>query len=249
MAKSKSKSNNLIIDFSPYFVGMIFFIISLFLTGLLHGNVKPISNSINTPWGVITSNFIFDGFNNIFAYSFFLILLWLTSLSYKFEVRKERYKATIYGMFIGGFLASGLWLYQMFISNNPVTIGGNSGVVYAFWGACFFLFIVDTLVILSGVIWHKVGKETFYLERLKATKKKWWGGGFVSILVSLIILADLYDGQKSFFSELPHYNTMVHIAGFIIGFLSSLVIYMFGMSKIYKKSKKGNAVQPQKITV
>ncbi|WMT45416.1 MAG: hypothetical protein RE469_04280 [Cuniculiplasma divulgatum] len=206
---------------------MVFFIVGL-LVRIFFGNaVLSLANSVNTPWGIITSNFVFDGFQNMEAMLLFLVFLYLTSVSFKIKLRNGRYIATLVSMFAGGIIANFLWFYEMFRSGSTVTSAGQSGVVYAFWGACFSLFLFDTIIIIIGKGAKLIRRNSSQIGALKSSSKRLrWIGGACSVVFSIIVLADLYDGQRAFFSELPHINYFVHIAAFFSGVLICAFIYL-----------------------
>lgn len=213
-------------DMVPLLVGMSFILAGEITTILLGSNVAMVGNSIRSPWGIITSNFIFDGINNIEAYAMFLFFLWVTSVAYQSKIRKERYIASMISMFVGAFIANGIWLYTMYLGNNPEITGGQSAVVYAFWGACFSLFVIDSVLVLVSSISNKLLHNSLRVASLASNSKiRRIVGEISSIIFSLIILVDIYDGRVAFFSELPHFNYFIHISGFFSGFFIAAGIY------------------------
>ena len=232
----------------PFFVVVIFFLVGIIVRISFGQEVLSLANSVDTPWGIVTSNFVFDGLPNMYAMLLFLLFLYLSSISFKLKVRKVRYISTIVSMFLGGVFANFLWFYEMLKSGNTVTSAGQSGVVYAFWGACFSLFLIDTLIIIIIIIIGKgvklIRKNPSQIEVLKSSRKKLrWMGAISSVLVSISVLADLYDGQKAFFSESPHVNYFVHIAAFFIGMAISISIYSLMFIRLSIKIRSDNVVQ------
>ena len=137
------------IDTLPSLVGAIFVFLSVIITIHYENNISAISASIQTPWGIVTSNFIFDGLNNVGTYIFYLLLLYLSNIQYQLEVRKKRYLSTVCSMFVSAIAANGIWLYMSYLSNSGITSGGESAVIFGFVGACFSLFLTDSLINLS----------------------------------------------------------------------------------------------------
>ena len=212
---------------------MGFILIGEIIKILFDQKVVLLANSISTPWGIITSNFVYDGFQNIYAILLFLVLLYLTNFSFGLKLRKARYMATIVGMFFGGFFANLLWFAEMLQIGSTVTSIGQSGVIYGFWGACFSLFLFDTISIVISKVTKLTGRSSSNIEILKSSRKKFrWGGGLSSILLSIIVIADLYDGQIAFFSELPGINYFVHIIAFLTGMIVCVIIYRLKFARI-----------------
>jgi hypothetical protein len=206
--------------------------------------VVSLANSVNTPWGIITSNFVFDGIQNMYAMLLFLVFLYLSNISFVLKLRKARYISTIVSMFFGGFFANFLWFNDMLKVGSTITSAGQSGVVYAFWGACFSLVLFDTLIILIGKGVKLIRKKPSQIEVLKSSRKKLrWMGAISSVLVSISVLADLYDGQKAFFSESPHINYFVHTAAFFSGMAISAFVYLLMFIRLSIKIRPDNVVQ------
>ena len=244
LAKTKSQNTISVADIIPIYVVMGFVLIGIIVNVLFGQKVLSLANSINTPWGIITSNFVYDGFQNILGILLFLLFLYLSNLSFGLKLRKARYISTIVSMFIGGFFANFLWFYEMLRINSTVTSTGQSGVVYAFWGACFSLFLFDTTIILIGKVAKLSSRSSSNIEMLKSSRKKFrWMGGTASIFISIIVLADLYYGQKAFFTELPHINYFVHIVAFLSGMIVCLIVYLAILTKMKIHVKDNTIVQ------
>lgn len=223
---------------------MVFILIGEIIKILFDQKVVILANSISTPWGIITSNFVYDGIQNIFAMLFFLVLLYLTNFSFGLELRRARYKVTIVSMFFGGFFANLLWFAEMLKIGSTVTSIGQSGVIYGFWGACFSLFLFDTISIVISKVTKLTGRSSSNIEILKSNRNILrWIGGFFSILFSIIVLADLYDGQIAFFSELPGINYFVHIIAFLTGMVVCIIVYVLILARITIRVKNSTIAQ------
>jgi uncharacterized BrkB/YihY/UPF0761 family membrane protein len=162
---------------------LIFILIGMLVTIsfiFFHISLAPISNSIKSPWGIITSNFVYDGYGNLEAYILYTFLFLATSSAYGYKTRKKRYLTIIYSMFIGGVMANILWLYTMYTRNSTITSAGESSVIYAFIGAYFAIVLIDAIIIVFGLPYTKLFKKKPYLHYLKSPRRKWrWvGGGF-----------------------------------------------------------------------
>ena len=121
-------------------------------------------------------------------------------------------------MFIGGICTNSVWLYTMFVQNNNVTSAGESSIIYVFWGACFVLFLIDSFIIIIGLLSQKLlKKKPLLIDQKSDSMKRRWVGGMFSIFLTIVLLADFFDGQTAFFSEYSHINYSVHIYGFVIG--------------------------------
>lgn len=226
---------------------LIFILIGMLVTIsfiFFHISLAPISNSIKSPWGIITSNFVYDGYGNLEAYILYTFLFLATSSAYGYKTRKKRYLTIIYSMFIGGVMANILWLYTMYTRNSTITSAGESSVIYAFIGAYFAIVLIDAIIIVFGLPYTKLFKKKPYLHYLKSPRRKWrWVGGGFSIGLSIILLADLYDGQVAFFSEYSHINFTVHIYGFISGSLIAGALYLYNLFLLFKSLKDIDVVQ------
>lgn len=226
--------------------GFIFILIGMVVTIpfiLFHMSLAPISDSIKSPWGIITSNFVYDGSGNLEGYILYMSLFLATSSAYCYKNRKKRYLAIIYSMYLGGVIANGLWLYTMFTQGSTVTSAGESSIIYAFIGACFAIILIDTAIIIFGLPHDKIFKKKPYLYYLKSPLRIWrWVGGGFSIGISLLLLADLYDGQVAFFSEYSHINFTVHIYGFILGSLIAGALYLYNLRLLSKDARINNAI-------
>lgn len=222
----------------------VFFLVGIIINIFFGQKVVSLANSVNTPWGIITSNFVFDGIQNMYAMLLFLVFLYLSNISFVLKLRKARYISTIVSMFFGGFFANFLWFNDMLKVGSTITSAGQSGVVYAFWGACFSLFLFDTLIIVIGKGIKLTGKSPSNIEILKSSIKKFrWAGGSFSVFFSITVLADLYDGQKAFFTELPHINYFVHIAAFFSGMAISALIYLLMFIRLSINTRSDNVVE------
>lgn len=223
---------------------MGFILIGEIIKILFDQKVVLLANSISTPWGIITSNFVYDGFPNILAMLLYLIFLYGSNLSFGLKLRKIRYISTVVSMFVGGFFANLLWFADMLKIGSTVTSIGQSGVIYGFWGACFSLFLFDTISIVISELTKLTGRSPSNIEILKSRgKKSRWIGGAVSILISIIVLADLYDGQKAFFTELPHINYFVHIIAFLTGMVVCIIVYVLILARITIRGKNSTIAQ------
>ena len=246
---SVSKKSERVQPYDAIFIlnGFIFFLIGMLVTIpfiIYHVSLAPISNSIKSPWGIITSNFVYDGFGNLEAYILYMSLFLVTCSAYSYETRKKRYLTIICSMFVGGVIANGIWLYTMFTQRSSVTSAGESSVIFAFIGACFALIFIDSTIIVFGWLHNKIFKKKPYLYYLKSQMKRWrWVGGGFSIGLTIILLADLYDGRVAFFSEYPHINFTVHVYGFICGSLIAGALYLYNLRLLSKNARDDNAVQ------
>jgi hypothetical protein len=212
---------------------------------LFHISLAPISVSIKSPWGIITSNFVYDGSGNLEAYILYTFLFLATSLAYGYGTRKKRYLTIIYSMFIGGVIANTLWLYTMFTQNNTITSAGESSVIYSLIGACFAIVLIDVFIIIFGLLYNKLFKKKPYLFYLKSPARIWrWVGGGFSVSLSIILLVNLYDEPVAFLSEYSHFNFTVHIYGFIFGLLIGGVLYIYNLFLLVNSLKNIYFVQP-----
>jgi len=117
--------------------GVILFIPNLLTLPLGNWSLSPgFCNSImlcthdTSPWGVVTSVFLYDSWLNIPAY-FLILVAYVSPSDYlKSDERRKRARFALVAMLFSAFLANSLWLLA-----KPATFSwGASGVVYGLWG-------------------------------------------------------------------------------------------------------------------
>jgi hypothetical protein len=74
-------------------------------------------------------------------------------------------------MFSSCDIANLLWFREMQISGSSVSSTGQSGIVYAFWGAFFSLLFCDTVIIIFGMI-RRIAKISCGIEHMKVDSRK-----------------------------------------------------------------------------
>ena len=214
-------------------IGLVFFVTGVVITISMGKNVAVISNSTRTPWGIVTSNFIFDGVNNLEWYALFYISLFCSSIAYHTRVKRIRYLASLYSTFLAAIVANAIWLITSYINGSGLKSGGESAAVFGFVGACFSLFVLDSFVNLLGFMSKRLFKRELRITSLKSDSKCRRLIGFsVSSFFLLAIVADLVNARVSFFNLSPRVNYLVHILAFSIGSIITFGMYGFGLLKL-----------------
>ena len=233
MPPSKKRQSDYRIDALALLVGLVFFVIGEVIKISMGENVSIIGNSIKTPWGIVTSNFIYDGINNMEWYALFYISLFLSSIAYRSRVKRLRYLASLYSMFLAAIFANAIWLITIYINGSSLNNVGESAVVFGFVGACFSLFVLDSFATLSGFISKRLFRRELRTTSLKSDSKyRRWIGFSVSSFFLLAIVADLVNARVSFFNLSPRVNYLVHILAFSIGSIITFGMYGFGLLKL-----------------
>ena len=230
MPPSKKRQSDYRIDALALLVGLVFFVIGEVIKISMGKNVAVISNSIRTPWGIVTSNAIFDGENNLGWYALFYISLFGSSIAYHTRVKRLRYLVSLYSMFLAAIFANAIWLITSYINGSGLKSYGESAVVFGFVGACFSLFVLDSFLTLSGFVSKRLFKRELRIASLNSHGKWRRRIGFsVSSFFLLAIVADLVYARVSFFNISPYVNYLVHILAFSIGSIITFGMYGFGL--------------------
>ena len=197
--------------------GFVLFVPSIFFppvnppTPILSAcNYTEFCSNIATPWGALTSVFMFDGWNNA---SFFVelgVMFLATNFVYSEHETRGRCKYAFLSMFVCGILPNVILLA---IRPNW-TIYGSSGVIYSFLG------------IVMGLSFFNMLPPTFKgltVGRLKAYYSSSRSLALLSLnaIVFVSLFFFLFTNADLFFSSGPNVNVFAHALGFGFGFFST----------------------------
>jgi len=157
-----------------------------------------------TPWGVVTSVFLYDSWMNVPAY--FAILTAYISFSDRIEPKERRARARFASgaMFLAAITANVIWVLA-----KPATYSwGPSGVVYALWGILFAFVFFDGMPkqpkSLDPRSWYKDKKErNFAVSNLT----------MFAVTAAFMVLE-----PAQFLSAGPNINSFAHGIGFLGGY-------------------------------
>lgn len=120
--------------------GLVFFALGWVVSKFFPDPVLLYS-SLRSPWGAVTSNFIYDGWQNALVYSILVAYALGCSAAYTLEQRAYRYRIIVISQFTGGIAASMVQLIIWYTRSQAGYSFGQSGVVYALWGSLSFFLI------------------------------------------------------------------------------------------------------------
>ncbi|MGD0145935.1 MAG: rhomboid family intramembrane serine protease [Nitrososphaerales archaeon] len=160
-----------------------------------------------TPWGILTSVFLYDGWMNVPAY--FLILVTYISFSDRVEPKERRGRAN-FALAIS--IASAVAANALWMGVLPGTFSwGPSGVIYALWG-----------VLLAFTLFDGMPKQPSGLNPRTWYKDKKERGSAISNLVIFFVTAWLIFSQPAeFLSSGPGVNVFAHGVSFLGGLLAT----------------------------
>jgi hypothetical protein len=159
-----------------------------------------------TPWGIFTSVFVYDGWQNIPAY--FLILVTYSSVS-DFVGPDERRKRARFSsaiIFVAAFIANALWLFVRPLSYS----WGSSGVVYALWGVLLAFAFRDGMP--KHLSWDI---KTWYKNRKEMTS------GINNLVIFTVTALVVVTQPSTFLSSAPGINVFAHAMSFLGGYFSA----------------------------
>ena len=160
-----------------------------------------------SPWGVVTSVFLYDGWTNVPVY--FAILLIYSSFSDNVESDERRRRAhfTSIAIFGAAFTANALWMLV-----RPLTYSlGPSGVVYSLWGVLLAFTLFDGMPKQP----RSLNPRTWYGDK----KERSSAVGNLAIFASTAIVLALEP--EEFLSAGPGINVFAHAIGFLGGYFSA----------------------------
>jgi len=175
--------------------------------------------SWSTPWGIVTSNFLFDGLDANLDVMVYYVVFAVMSIFTLPQAKRRRVSARVaLTAFLSGVLANLVWLvgaemeYIRGGAGSPPTSYGYSAVGYGLAGAATMLVI---LVLLRNTqIWLRRRRDTRVMGYLMLS-------GFC--LFAVIILPALL-GPASFLNIQQGVNYYVHSVSFFVSLVALLPI-------------------------
>lgn len=202
----KEYSQLIYISFAFVIGGFIYFIdknpTSLYLGG-------------TTPWGIITSIFVYDGLSNITSF-YLLASLYIFSTIYQTPlVRAQRSTLIVKSSYFVPVFVNVLWFARAYNVNGAFSYG-QSGIIYAYWGIITFFSLVSFFEIFFG--WRKIksNKASYDNKEFKTLKTKNYFSLFFDISI-LILTFGLLTNPTVFFNMSKGVNYFVHVFSFLGG--------------------------------
>ena len=198
-------------------------------------DTKLLYNSLSSPWGAVTSIFIYDGWQNAFSYFFLVFLALCSNAAYLRDRRTRRFQVMIASAFLGAIVGNFVQLI-LWTATFPTGYSlGQSGVVYAFWGSfsCFLLF--DVIFTIANLIQKGrnkrpiAGAPVFHgrlRRRLTST--------IVLLIAFTLTVGYLVLDPSGFFSAGPGVDSGLHALAYIFGVITTFVIWSFYILRRHK---------------
>lgn len=195
---------------------IFYFILSLVMIYFTHGNPSTnryLSASQATPWGVITSLFVYNGLEQfiqdiIGLLCFTILFIFINMYNPKIE-RREYSLLFLLNVILLPILLNIGWI----IKYPYILTAGSSGAVYVSIGMVFCYAFFNILI---SLIKHDREIDIYFILNLVI---------FIGIIFSITI------NPSKFFSANLGTNVLVHIGGFFIG---SLITGLYLLKQIYK---------------
>jgi hypothetical protein len=162
-----------------------------------------------TPWGTVTSVFLYDGWSNILLY--FIILVMYIAFSDRVDSGERRRRARFGSVAIFGVatIANALWLHFV-----PMAYSwGSSGVVYALWGFLLAFTLFDGMPRNP----KSLDPRTWYASKQER------GSAMGNLMVFSMTAIMLVSGPSAFLSSGPGVNVFAHGVSFLGGYFSANV--------------------------
>ena len=215
--------------------GLILFMPSLYLPPLTPFmpilqtcNHTNLCSSSSTPWGVVTSIFLFDGWNNAGLYLQLLIIFGISNFILPANDVKRRSIFAISVIYASAVVSAILWLLLRPESESF----GPSAVVYAFIG------VTLGMSVFNAIPRGKTLKDFRGYYSNFATKAL----SILNILLLGLVLAFILLSPNVFLSVGPNVNVFEHGVSFLMAFA---LVYAYSIPKL----KIGSVTQKTDIGV
>ncbi len=232
-------------EFFPIFFGIIVFAIG-YAVKIHFTNIAILYDSLKTPWGVITSMFVYDGDGNIVAYALFAGLFMGANAAYDRSIRVNRYLLVICSSIFAAIIAniSNLGLYAVVNQNGSAY--GQSGIVYGLIGAVTAITLFDFGIYLL-ILYRRARKQPIALRIKKISDRKSRKVTTSTFVVFTLLFTVIYViiDPFNFFSVAPGVDSFVHLISFGGGAIASIYIlykYKERLMWVSEKPKKINSV-------
>lgn len=191
-------------------------VLSLFMPGTSGCSALSLCSSGDTPWGIFTSIFVYDGWQNA-AVFYLLALAYLPFSSHLGStVRRNRSVFMAVAAFAAAIISNGIWT-----ALRPLSVSyGQSGVVYAAWGSLVAFCVADAFP--RGATWRSWGPK--YLGREER------GAVLANLAMVAATVGAVVWSPGIFLGEAPGVNAFVHAVGFLCGYLAVYAYRFVGES-------------------
>lgn len=208
--------------------GAVLFLPSLALLAIYPGaqanacGITGLCGSASTPWGAISSLFLYDGWTNVLFFIGSIVLFFELSLALPNKFIKKRVVFATISMFAIGI---GVNVLQI-VFVHGILYYGPSGVLYAFFGLIFGFAILDTLESPFRVKLHGI---------LDLKSRQALSHFVVNVIILLMISGWIYIDTGGFLSKAPNVDYAAHGMAFLGGMIVTLV-FGFSTRHLLKKS-------------
>lgn len=188
-------------------VGMVYYFVTRFVPPY---NVLYNVNA-NFPWGIFTSIFVPDTWQNFGLYAFCIVLFMISAYRLpRVVVRKRAIFLTIF-MFVIAILSDYYWV-MTFPSEESF---GQSGVIFALYG-------LVTALCGSNIMYFRSNLR--YKTELDESKKKTEEKiSLYSVVIAVVLLLYPVFQPKVFFMEGYHVAYQIHEFSFVVGVVFGIV--------------------------
>ncbi len=225
------RTNEILTAFSG-FVPLVAAALILFLPGLAFLGETQSANfcqvtemcvSTETPWGVVTSIFMYDGPLNVTTFLLLAGIFVSMNIGESHNERKRRSLCLLIFSFAAAMIANFFWMFV-----TPNTISGNYVVIHASYGQSGVVYgVLGSLV--AGFLSPAFPKgrtvaeiRTYFSSRVNVLT---CAG---SILLSCCLLYLILWSPELIFGAAQEFNVLVHEMAFFIAFSLSLPFYLLG---------------------
>ena len=230
----KIEWDSFLYDFKPvmymlmivFIPGLIIFISSSYIDPLGKFVNRSLPASSATPWGVITSLFVYNGVNHFVSNTIAIIgyTLIFTAINYNDEYRRRHSFFLLFTAFFIAILSNLLWIHL----HPDIPSVGSSGIGYATLG-------IDMGFALFNITYYIFRRITQY----KIVKREKTILNFIlNLIVFCFFIALYFYMPRIFFSISPNVNIFIHKISFPIGFTATMLYLIYMLPKLPKAIKK-----------
>ena len=202
--------------------GTAYFLFSFIFTQLTSTNPNPYyDNSSNSPIGVLTGLFLYDGLGNVLSFVTSIVLFAISSVRYTKLTIRTRASFSIAALFLIGFLANIYWVTRY----PTLSTYGQSGAMFALNGIVLIFCVFNI-----GPLFEDLKNG---ISNLKGKSKRNFFASSMSLVMAIFILYYVVFLKPAFLNEAPGVAFPVHAFSFLLG----VVITVF--FDLYLTARKG----------
>ncbi len=209
-----------IISESLLFLFALFFFLLGYLISSYPG-ADRLFNSVRTPWGFLTSIFIYDGSGNVEYFVIFAILFSAANISHTREFRIRRTILALSASIAGSIIANLLDLALFFFTDPAASSYGQSGVVYGLMGSAASMALLDIIfyiLVPMGQLKRKDSSQEYGMIGHARNILSIVSLALIFLLTFVFMALDI----KAFYSIRPGIDSFVHA----MAFGSSAIIFI-----------------------